>query len=65
MQLQSHGLVCLIFRCRRVYALNKKGVIPEELVTLQYLTFLYVFFTQIFFYHSVWMYKSNLRDHHD
>ncbi|GAY33781.1 hypothetical protein CUMW_007980 [Citrus unshiu] len=32
----------------RVYALNKKGVIPEELVTLQYLTFLKIdqnFFT--------------------
>ncbi|RVX04730.1 hypothetical protein CK203_024992 [Vitis vinifera] len=25
---------------QRVYALNKKGVIPEELATLTYLTFL-------------------------
>ncbi|KAH9795850.1 putative LRR receptor-like serine/threonine-protein kinase [Citrus sinensis] len=41
------GATCHITKLR-VYALNKKGVIPEELVTLQYLTFLKIdrnFFT--------------------
>ncbi|KAL9456513.1 hypothetical protein AB3S75_005690 [Citrus x aurantiifolia] len=35
----DNGATCHITKLR-VYALNKKGVIPEELVTLQYLTFL-------------------------
>ncbi|GAY33765.1 hypothetical protein CUMW_007960, partial [Citrus unshiu] len=43
----DNGATCHITKLR-VYALNKKGVIPEELVTLQYLTFLKIdqnFFT--------------------
>ncbi|KAK4588890.1 hypothetical protein RGQ29_019772 [Quercus rubra] len=43
----SNGTICHITRMR-VYALNKRGVIPEELVALKFLTFLKIdqnFFT--------------------